>query len=112
MRHASRAHPTGPLARADRAIGSASLPLFGDQAVVVTRRQEVARSDHPIRWGRPMEHRDGLYSALVQRGVSRRAFLKFSAAMSAALALPGSYAPRIAAAIATAPRIPVIWLEG
>lgn len=59
-----------------------------------------------------MEHRDGLYSALVQRGVSRRAFLKFSAAMSAALALPGSYAPRIAAAVAAAPRIPVIWREG
>ncbi len=55
---------------------------------------------------------DGLYAALLERGLSRRSFLKFSAAMTAALALPGSYAPRIAAAVAAAPRIPVIWLEG
>ena len=55
---------------------------------------------------------DGLYTALLQRGVSRRSFLKFSAAMAAALALPASYAPRIARAVATAPRLPVIWLRG
>jgi hydrogenase small subunit len=59
-----------------------------------------------------MDDRDGLYSALTQRGVSRRAFLKFSAAMTAALSLPASYAPRVAAAVAAATRIPVIWLEG
>ncbi len=55
---------------------------------------------------------DSLYAALVERGVSRRSFLKFSAAMAGALALPASYAPRIAAAVEIAPRIPVIWLEG
>jgi hydrogenase small subunit len=55
---------------------------------------------------------DGLYAAMLQRGVSRRAFLKFSAAMAATLALPVTYAPRIAAAVATAPRLPVIWLRG
>ena len=55
---------------------------------------------------------EGLYGALIQRGISRRAFLKFSTAMSAALALPASYAPTIAAAVAAAPRIPVIWREG
>jgi hydrogenase small subunit len=55
---------------------------------------------------------DPLYRMLVKRGVSRRAFLKFSAAMAAALALPASYAPRIARAVAAAPRVPVIWLEG
>jgi hydrogenase small subunit len=55
---------------------------------------------------------DGLYALLAQRGISRRSFLKFSAAVTAALALPGSYAPRIAAAVTTAPRIPIIWLEG
>jgi hydrogenase small subunit len=56
--------------------------------------------------------KDPLYRMLVERGVSRRAFLKFSAAMAGALALPMSYAPRIARAVAAAPRIPVIWLEG
>ena len=55
---------------------------------------------------------DGLLAALLERGVSRRSFLKFSAAMAGALALPPSFAPRIAAAVATAPRLPVIWLRG
>lgn len=50
--------------------------------------------------------------ALVRRGVSRRSFLKFSAAMAATLALPLSYAPRIAAAVENAPRVPLIWLRG
>ena len=52
------------------------------------------------------------YTALVRRGVSRRTFLKFSAAMAATLALPLSYAPRIAAAVENAPRVPLIWLRG
>ncbi len=55
---------------------------------------------------------DGLQAALVRRGMSRRAFLKFSAAMATALALPHTYAPRIAAAVASAPRLPLIWLRG
>jgi hydrogenase small subunit len=49
---------------------------------------------------------------LRERGISRRAFLRFSTAMAAVLALPPSYGPRIARALATAPRVPVIWLEG
>jgi hydrogenase small subunit len=53
----------------------------------------------------------GLYAALVRRGMSRRSFLQFSAAMAAALALPASYAPRIAAAVEAAPRLPVIWFR-
>ena len=52
------------------------------------------------------------YRTLAARGVSRRSFLKFSAAMAGALALPMAYGPRIAKAVANAPRIPVIWLEG
>jgi Ni,Fe-hydrogenase I small subunit len=36
---------------------------------------------------------DGLFSAWIARGVSRRTFLKFSAAMAAALAIPASYTP-------------------
>jgi hydrogenase small subunit len=55
---------------------------------------------------------DGLYAALVRRGMSRRAFLKFTAAMAAALALPPSYAPQIARALENAKRLPVIWLRG
>jgi hydrogenase small subunit len=55
---------------------------------------------------------DGLLAALLDRGVSRRSFLKFSAAMAATLALPATYAPRIAAAVAAAPRTPLVWLHG
>jgi len=55
---------------------------------------------------------DGLLAALLRRGVSRRSFLKFSAAMASALALPATYAPRIAAAVAAAPGLPVVWLRG
>ena len=55
---------------------------------------------------------DSLYDALVRRGMSRRAFLRFSALMAATLALPAVYAPRIAAAIEAAPRLPLIWLRG
>ncbi len=53
-----------------------------------------------------------LWRLLAERGVSRRAFLKFCGGMAAALALPPSFGPRIAKALATAPRIPVIWIEG
>jgi hydrogenase small subunit len=55
---------------------------------------------------------DGLLVAMLQRGVSRRAFMQFCAAMAATLALPAAYAPRIAAAVSAAPRLPVIWLRG
>jgi len=54
----------------------------------------------------------GLYSALVRRGMTRRSFLKFSSAMAAALALPVTYAPRIAEAVGAAERLPVIWVRG
>jgi hydrogenase small subunit len=54
----------------------------------------------------------GLYEALIERGMSRRSFLKLSAAMTATLALPASYAPRIVSALEKAPRLPVIWLRG
>jgi hydrogenase small subunit len=55
---------------------------------------------------------DGLFAALVRGGMSRRSFLRFSAAMAAALALPAAYGPRIAEALTKAPRLPVIWLRG
>lgn len=57
-------------------------------------------------------HDDALHRLLIERGVSRRDFLKFTGAMAGTLALPRSYERKIALAIATAPRIPVIWLEG
>ncbi len=55
---------------------------------------------------------DGVYPAMLRRGISRRSFIKFTAAMAATLALPATYGARIAAAVETAPRIPLIWLRG
>jgi len=53
-----------------------------------------------------------LRAFLRRRGVSRRAFLKFCGAMAAALALPPLYGSRIAKALSSAPRLPLVWLEG
>jgi len=48
---------------------------------------------------------------LDQRGVSRREFLKFCGLMAGTLALPARYIGRIAYALETAVRPPVIWLN-
>ena len=49
--------------------------------------------------------------ALLQRGVSRRDFLKFCGLMAGVLAMPQSVQAQIAAALQTKKRTPVIWLE-
>ncbi len=60
-----------------------------------------------------MPRQDGGFLAeLLDRGISRRAFMRFCAAMTATLALPAAYAPRVAAAVASAPRLPVVWIRG
>jgi hydrogenase small subunit len=56
------------------------------------------------------ENKD-LLTRLADHQISRRQFLKFCGLMASALALPPEYAPRIAKALAAAPRVPVIWLE-
>lgn len=54
---------------------------------------------------------ESLTNALWQRGVSRRDFLKFCTTMAATLALPASFAPKIAEALEKKIKPPVIWLE-
>jgi hydrogenase small subunit len=54
----------------------------------------------------------GFLAELLRRGISRRSFVKFCAAMTASLALPATYTPRIASALAAAPRLPVVWIRG
>ncbi len=46
-----------------------------------------------------------------QQGITRRQFLKFCGLMATTLALPARYAARIAQALNTAPRPPLVWLE-
>jgi len=48
---------------------------------------------------------------LFERKVSRRGLLKFATAMAAVLALPEPMVSVLAKGLATAPRLPVVWLE-
>ncbi|QWV97819.1 hydrogenase small subunit [Geomonas nitrogeniifigens] len=48
---------------------------------------------------------------LKERGVSRRDFLKFCSTVTAALALPPSFAPSVARALDEVKRPPLVWLE-
>ncbi len=52
-----------------------------------------------------------LGALLAARGVSRRAFLKYSSYLASLLALPASMAPAMAASLAKAQRQSVIWLS-
>jgi hydrogenase (NiFe) small subunit (hydA) len=54
----------------------------------------------------------GPLAGLVDRRISRRAFLRFCVATTTLLALPTTYASHVAAAVASAPRIPLVWLRG
>jgi len=48
---------------------------------------------------------------LRERGVSRRDFLKFCSAMTAAMALPATFAPKVAQALDEVKRPPLVWME-
>jgi hydrogenase small subunit len=53
----------------------------------------------------------GFHTRLIQHGVSRREFLKFCGMMTATLALPAHVSSRVARALLTNPRPPIVWLE-
>jgi len=52
------------------------------------------------------------YEVMRRQGISRRSFLKFCSLTTAALGLSPTVAPKIAHAMETKPRIPVLWLHG
>jgi hydrogenase small subunit len=57
------------------------------------------------------EHEGGKKTIWEEKGISRRDFLKFCTAMSAALALPVTFAPKIARALDSVKRPALVWLE-
>ncbi len=57
------------------------------------------------------EPREDLATALKDRGVSRRDFLKWTSVMTAALMLPPVFKPMVARAAESFSRIPVVWLH-
>jgi hydrogenase small subunit len=52
------------------------------------------------------------YGLLRRQGVSRRSFVKFCSLTAASLGLGPGFASKVAHALETKPRIPVIWLHG
>jgi hydrogenase small subunit len=52
------------------------------------------------------------YDVIRRQGISRRNFLKFCSLTAASLGLGPAFAPKIAEAMETKPRIPVLWLHG
>jgi hydrogenase small subunit len=59
-----------------------------------------------------MSTSDTFYEAMRSRGISRRDFLTFCTMTTASLGLAPSLVGRVAQAMETKPRIPVIWLHG
>ncbi len=55
--------------------------------------------------------REELFEALKSRGVSRRDFLKWTSAMTAALMLPPLFRPLVARAAENFSRIPAVWIN-
>ena len=52
------------------------------------------------------------YEVMRRQGVTRRSFLKFCSLTASSLGLGPAFVPRIAEAMETKPRTPVVWLEG
>src|SRR5512143_2556090 len=52
------------------------------------------------------------YEVMRRQGISRRSFMKFCSLTAASLGLAPTMAPKIAEAMETKPRTPVIWLHG
>ena len=52
------------------------------------------------------------YESIRRRGISRRGFLKFCSVTAASMGLAPTYASKIAHAMETKPRIPVLWYHG
>ncbi len=57
-----------------------------------------------------MSQEKDLLDRLERKGLSRRDFMKYCGALTATLGLSSAYAPKVAAALTTAPRPPVVWL--
>ena len=55
--------------------------------------------------------RPSVYEECLQKGISRRDFMKFCTTVAALLGVKASGAEEIAHALQTKPRIPVIWLH-
>ena len=60
----------------------------------------------------PVGQLETFYDVMRRQGITRRSFLKFCSLTAAALGLGPTFAPKIAYAMETKPRIPILWLHG
>ncbi len=51
------------------------------------------------------------YEVLRRQGITRRSFMKFCSLTATSLGLGSAFVPKIAHALETKPRTPVIWLQ-
>ena len=58
-----------------------------------------------------MKNEGSFDETMEQRGVSRRDFLKFCSMLTAAMGLAPSFAPKVAEALTSPKRPPVVWLS-
>ena len=58
-----------------------------------------------------IDDKKSISDVLSDKGVSRRDFMKWATAMTAMLALPGSFTPLVAKAAELSDRLPIIWLH-
>src|SRR5512143_3115640 len=65
----------------------------------------------PLELVQSSEGAGGLLDRLLSAGVDRRTFLKYCAAITATLALPPQFAPKVAHALETVQRPSLVWLE-
>jgi Ni,Fe-hydrogenase I small subunit len=60
----------------------------------------------------PRSTPETFYEVMRRQGITRRSFLKFCSLTATALGLAPSFAGKIARAVETKPRTPVIWRHG
>lgn len=60
---------------------------------------------------KPLHEGSSIKEMLQRNGISRRDFLKWASTMTAAMALPASFAPLTAKAAEVADRLPLVWLH-
>lgn len=59
----------------------------------------------------PRRHEETIFDKMAQHGITRRDFMKWSASVTAMLALPLPFSTLVAEAAELADRVPLIWLH-
>ena len=59
-----------------------------------------------------MSNTETFYDVMRAQGITRRSFMKYCALTASALGLGPAFVPKIANAMETKPRTPVIWVHG